>query len=101
MAAWRLIYSATSRQQARSLHPSIKTVVKKRIEELGKDPYFGKPLERELAGYYSYKAKRFRIIYRIVPSSQMVQVHYVGHRKDVYELLREMLAETHRADNER
>ena len=101
MAAWRLVYSATSRQQAGSLHPSIKAVVEQRIEELSKDPYLGKPLERELSGYYSCKAKRFRIVYRIDPSSQMVQIHYVGHRKDVYELLREMLAEKHRADNER
>jgi len=94
MAAWRLIYSEASRKQARSLHPSVKPVVKARIEELQNDPYRGKSLERELAGYYSYKAKRFRIIYKIDQPTQTVQIHYVGHRKDIYELFKESLSRT-------
>ena len=94
MAGWRLVYSETSRNQVRSLYPSIKPVVKSRLENLQEDPYLGKPLERELAGYYSYRAKRFRIIYRIDDPSQTVQIHYVGHRKDVYELLKETLKRT-------
>jgi mRNA interferase RelE/StbE len=94
MTVWRVVYSETSLKQARSLSPSIKPVVKSRIEELQKDPYVGKPLERELAGYYSYRAKRFRIIYKIDHPTQTVEIHYVGHRKDVYELLKEMLTKT-------
>ncbi len=94
MAAWRLVYSEASRKQARSLHPSIKPIVKARIEALQEDPYLGKPLERELAGYYSYRAKRFRIIYKIDQPTQTVQIHYVGHRKDIYELFKESLSRT-------
>jgi len=91
MTVCRVVYSETSRKQVRSLYPSIEPVVKSRIEELQEDPYVGKPLERELAGYYSYRAKRFRIIYRIDHPTQTVQNHYVGRRKDVYELLKETL----------
>jgi mRNA interferase RelE/StbE len=98
IAPWRVVYSETSRGHIRCLHPSIKAVVKLRIEEIQEDPYLGKPLERELAGYYSYRARRFRIIYRIDDSGHVVQVHYVGHRKDIYELFKEMLAETHRTE---
>lgn len=92
MAVWRLVYSEASREQARSLHPSIKPLVKARIEELQEDPYRGKPLERDLAGYRSHKAKRFRILYKIDQPTQTVQIHYVGHRKDIYELFKERLS---------
>ena len=94
MTVWRVVYSETSLKQARSLYPSIKPVVKSRIEELQGDPYVGKPLERELAGYYSYRAKRFRIIYKIDHPTQTLQIHYIGRRKDVYELLKELLIKT-------
>ncbi len=94
MTVWRVVYSEASVKQVRSLHPSIKAVVKSRIEELHEDPYVGKPLERELAGYCSYRAKRFRIIYKIDHPTKTVQIHYVGRRKDVYELLKETLTKT-------
>ena len=94
MTLWRVVYSETSLKQARSLRPSIKPVVKSRIEELQEDPYLGKPLERELAGYYSYRAKRFRIIYKIDHATGTIQIYYMGRRKDVYELFRETLIRT-------
>ena len=84
-------YSQTSRNQIRSLHPSIKPIVKARINEIRKNPYLGKALERELSGYYSYKAKRFRIVYKIDTQSQIVHIHHIGHRKDIYELLKELV----------
>jgi len=38
------------------------------------------------------QAKRFRVIYKIRDKDQKVEIHYVGHRKDIYELFREALA---------
>jgi mRNA-degrading endonuclease RelE of RelBE toxin-antitoxin system len=32
------------------------------------------------------RARRFRIIYRIDEENGILEIHYVGHRKDVYEL---------------
>lgn len=43
---YKVVYSETSRDQIRSLHPSIKPLVKSRIKELKDDPYVGKPLQR-------------------------------------------------------
>ena len=88
---YKVIYSSTSFKQIRSLHPSMKPVVKARIQELQEEPYLGKALQRELSGYYSYRAKRFRIIYKIDGQNKTLQIHHVGHRRDVYELIREML----------
>ena len=91
MTDWRIVYSHTSREQARSLNPFIKPIVKRRIEEIRQDPFLGKPLERELSGYYSYRVKRFRIIHKIDVTGKSVQIHYIGHRRDVYELFKELL----------
>ena len=89
---YRLLYSQTSRQQIRSLHPQIKPIVKTQIQKLKENPYLGKALEKELSGYYSLIMKRFRVIYKIDHQNHIVQIHYVGHRKDIYELFKEFIA---------
>jgi mRNA-degrading endonuclease RelE of RelBE toxin-antitoxin system len=78
-------------KQIRKLHPQIKPVVKSKIEKLREAPFSGKLLERELSGYLSMRAKRFRIIYKIRGNDQAIEIHYVGYRKDVYELFKEAL----------
>ncbi len=62
--------------------------LKKKLKE---NPFVGKALEKELSGYYSLKSKRFRIIYKIVHQSHIVQIHYIGHRKDIYEIFKDIL----------
>ncbi len=89
---YRLLYSQTSGERIRSLHPQIKPIVKAQIEKLKEDPYLGKALENELSGYYSLRTRKFRIIYKIDHQKHIVVIHYVGHRKDVYELFKELLS---------
>ena len=88
---YKLLYSATSKNQIQKLHPQIKPVVKSKLELLQETPYSGKELEKELSGYLSISAKRFRIIYKICSNDQTVEIHYVGHRKDIYELFKAAL----------
>ena len=90
--AYQLLYSETSRKQIRKLHPQIKHLVKSKIERLRDNPFSGKWLEKELSGYLSMQAKRFRVIYRVKDDDQIVEIHYVGHRKDIYELFKEAIA---------
>ena len=90
--AYRILYSETSRKQIRKLHPQIKPVVKSSIEKLQESPFSGKFLEKELSGYLSIRMKRFRIIYKIDANEHKVEIHYVGHRKDIYELFRDSLS---------
>lgn len=89
---YKLLYSETSRKQIRKLHPQIKPVVKSKIEKLLETPFSGKGLEKELSGYLSMRTKRFRVIYKIRDNDQPVEIHYVGHRKDIYELFKEAIA---------
>jgi mRNA-degrading endonuclease RelE of RelBE toxin-antitoxin system len=90
--SYQLLYSATSRKQIRKLHPQIKPVVKSKLEKLQENPFLGKWLEKELSGYLSMRAKRFRIIYKIRNNEQTIEIHHVGHRKDIYELFKEVIA---------
>jgi mRNA interferase RelE/StbE len=83
---YRLLYSDTSRQQIRRLHPQIKPHVKNNLEQISENPYLGKRLERDLSGYLSFRSQRYRIIYKIREEEKVVEVYYVGHRKDIYEL---------------
>ena len=89
--SYQLFYSETSRKQIRKLHPQIKPVVKSKLEKLQENPFSGKWLEKELSGYLSMRAKRFRVIYKIRDNNQTIEIHYVGHRKDIYELFKEAI----------
>jgi mRNA interferase RelE/StbE len=88
---YKLLYSETSMKQIRKLHPQIKPVVKSKIEKLQEAPFSGKELEKELSGYLSMRAKRFRIIYKISGNDQTLEIHYFGHRKDIYELFKDAI----------
>ena len=90
---FKLLYSETSRIQIKKLHPHLKSVVKLKIEQIREDPYSGKYLERDLSGYLSIRAKRYRIIYKLLEEENVIQIHYVGHRKDIYELFGEQIRE--------
>ena len=88
---FRLIYSETSRRQIKKLHPHLKPIIKSKIEQVKDEPYSGKFLEKELSGYLSLRAKRYRIIYKVLEDEKVLQIYYVGHRKDIYELFGEQL----------
>jgi mRNA-degrading endonuclease RelE of RelBE toxin-antitoxin system len=40
------------------------------------------------------QANRFRVIYRIRDNDQTGEIHYVGHRKNIYELFKEAIAKS-------
>jgi len=44
--------------------------------------------KREKKNYFSLRARRFRIIYMVKESTKTIEIHYVGHRKDIYELFK-------------
>jgi mRNA interferase RelE/StbE len=86
MSRYRLLFSYTSRKQIAKLHPTLKPIIRARLDRLQNEPFSGKNLERELSGYRSLRTGRFRIIYRIDEEKEIIEIHYIGRRKDVYEL---------------
>ena len=88
---FKLSYSETSFKQIKKLHPDLKPIVKAKIEYISDNPHSGKLLEKELSGYLSFRAKRYRIIYKVKEDTKTIEIHYVGHRKDIYETFGDQL----------
>jgi len=71
------------RELFRHLHPPLKRKVRNALNDILADPNCGKPLQRELNGYWSLRIGRYRIIYR--PDAAGSEVVAFGPRKTIYE----------------
>jgi len=67
----------------RSLHPALNKRSHNALDQIRKQPGEGKPLQRELSGYRSFRIGKFRIIYRV--TMKEIEVVAVGPRRTVYE----------------
>ena len=73
----------TVRDLVRHLHPQLKRKVRAALNDILKDPNCGKPLERELKGYWSLRINQQRIIYR--PDKAGAEIVAIGPRRTIYE----------------
>jgi len=73
------------------LHPENKKLIKFALNELRQSPCSGHDLQEELSGFESYRTKRYRILYRVNDEENVIEVYYIGHRKDIYEQFRRLL----------
>lgn len=67
----------------RSQHPAVKKRIHDALDQIRLQPGEGKPLQRELAGYRSFRIGKFRIIYRV--TMKEIEVVAVGPRRTIYE----------------
>ena len=84
---WRLVLAPKVETALRDLSPRIKRNIRACLEELCQDPHAGKALKDDLAGFYSFRVKRFRIVYRIEYYLITIVVVGLGRREGVYEEL--------------
>ena len=84
-------YTKEAKKKIEKLDKSIRLVIKKVIESLSSNPYKGKPLSYELAGLYSLRTSDYRIIYRIKEKQLIIIVVTVGHRREIYKKLKELI----------
>ncbi len=54
------------------------------LEDIKSDPSLGKPLSRELKGFYSYQFGLYRFVYKFDKENKMVEIVKLGHRRVVY-----------------
>jgi mRNA interferase RelE/StbE len=87
MAGWRTVLAPAAAAVVRELPPDVKRSVRAALENLSEDPYVGKELLRDLRGLRSYRARRYRIVYEVSPSTREVRVVAVAHRSTLYEEL--------------
>jgi mRNA interferase RelE/StbE len=69
----------------KKLHPVIKSHIRFGLSRILGNPYCGKALKEKLQGLRSYKIKRYRIIYRINPEKQHIEIVAIGPRRIIYE----------------
>ena len=69
----------------KNLHPEIRSHIRSGLKTVLDDPYKGKALKDELQGLRSYRVKRYRIIYRILPSIKHIEIITIGPRRVIYE----------------
>ena len=84
-------YTKEAKKKIEKLDKSIRLVIKKTIESLSSNPYKGKPLSHELAGLYSLRTSDYRIIYRIKEKQLIIIVVTIGHRREIYKKLKELI----------
>ena len=56
----------------------------KKIEKLIQNPFLGKPLMGNLAGAWSLRVEKYRIIYQLKQKELIIFVLDIGHRKNIY-----------------
>jgi len=74
---------AQVRDLIRKLPPDLKRKVRGALDDILDDPGCGKPLKRELEGYWSLNVGRNRIIYR--PDGEGIEIVALGPRRTIYE----------------
>lgn len=83
MPARTLKVPANVRDLLRQLHPVLKRKVRAALADILVDPACGKPLERELKGYWRLGVGRHRIIYR--PIEDGAEIVAIGPRTVICE----------------
>lgn len=90
--AHRVLYTREAKRNIGKLDPSVRKLVRKAVESLAADPERGKPLSHELAGLRSLRTSDYRIVYRVRGGELVVLIVAVGHRREVYKRLGELLS---------
>ncbi len=88
---WSVSYTRSAARAIRHLDPQIRARVRAAIEVLMEDPLRGKPLQLTLHGLRSWRTGDWRIVYRVLEERIEILVVAVGHRREVYDRLRDRL----------
>ena len=96
MIRYRVVVAAELREFCSRLSPTIKQKLHASLRLLETDPHAGKPLARELTGYWSYSIHPYRVVYRMEASHRIVRIEMVAPRREVYDLLAQQILRAHR-----
>lgn len=86
---WTILFTRSAARAIRKLDPQVRRRVRAAIGVLAEAPERGKPLQLTLKGLRSWRTGDFRIVYRVVEERIEILIVAVGHRRLVYDRLRE------------
>jgi mRNA interferase RelE/StbE len=90
---WTVLYAASAARAIRKLDPGARRKIRAAVDALSLVPERGKPLQLTLQGLRSWRAGDFRIIYRLRQEQVEILVIAVGHRREIYDRLRDLIQE--------
>jgi mRNA interferase RelE/StbE len=90
--AHRILFTREAKKNIDKLDPTVRKIVRNVIESLAGEPEKGKPLSQNLSGLRSLRTSDYRIIYRLRSGELLILVIAIGHRRDVYKRLAELLS---------
>lgn len=76
--------SPTALKFIERLEKNIADRIIRSVDSLKADPFVGKKLLGELAGFRSLRVGQYRIIYIIIEKKVLIQVVKIAHRREVY-----------------
>lgn len=77
--------SAETAELVRTLHPGLKRKIKAALQAVLNDSRSGKALKNKLEGLQSFKAGKFRVVYKTAKDKGIIEVVAIGPRKTIYE----------------
>lgn len=85
MKKYTVIVPPEVAETVRHLPPALKSKIRAAFHLIAENPYQGKALKEELAGLFSFRVNRYRIVYRIVQDKIQVQIVDLGRRINIYQ----------------
>ena len=87
---YKIIWHREALDDLKRLGKPVSQKIFERIETyLSKDPVgLGKPLRQNLSGMFRYRYGDYRIIYIVDMPEESITVLEVGHRKEIYRLIK-------------
>jgi len=81
---YKIEFLPIAARQYRKLPVRVKSRIFVELETIGENPYLGKCLKGEYEDKMSYRVGDYRIVYKILKSERVVEIHKIGHRREVY-----------------
>ena len=81
---YKVIFKNSAERLFRKLDKFDQQRIVKKLRLLRQNPFLGKPLRGNLAGLWSLRVGKYRVIYQIKHDELIIFVLDVGHRKKIY-----------------
>jgi mRNA interferase RelE/StbE len=81
---YKVVFKNSAERFFRKLDKFAQQRIVKRLRLLRENPFLGKPLIGNLAGAWSLRVGKYRVIYQIKQEELIIFVLDVGHRKNIY-----------------
>ncbi len=81
---YKIELSPKAKKRLRLVPKIYKRAIAEAYKEISQDPFLGKELHDEYAGFFCYRLSVYRIIYKVIPKDKKVRIYSIGHRATVY-----------------